>query len=308
MRTKLYLLLPITLLFGCTGPAVRSIPAGYMGKVLTPTGWEQSTRSAGQVDLRSTDRNGNFSVLILLEATSTTVKEQFLEANADPVKRDNTDHRVTTKDGAPLSVDVYIRAMLPDDESTRDSIFTLVTPVADLHDDRIRRITIQNIYERFAQMKIRNNIRMIFSGYPTYNDVAANYGRLNDQISTMVIRTFNEDRVPLKLQDVQLSNVKQDPTVFKAQNDLAAAEAQAHAIAKIGEAIRTNPEYREYMKWQSLKEIAATGSQNGTNTLIVVDGEIGGSWAQAAYARGKGDRAANIPSRNSNRAADSTSH
>lgn len=56
-------------------------------------------------------------------------------------------------------------------------------------------------------MKIRNNIRMIFSGYPTYKDVAANYDRLNDQISTMVIRTFNEDRVPLKLQDVQLSNV-----------------------------------------------------------------------------------------------------
>ena len=287
MRTKLYLLLPIILLCGCAGHAVRSIPAGYMGKVLTPTGWEQSTLSAGQVDLRSADRNGNFSVLILLEATSTTVKEQFLEANADAVKQDNTDHRVTTKDGAPLSVDVYIRAMLPDDESTRNGIFTLVTPVADLHDDRIRRISIQNIYERFAQMKIRNNIRMIFSGYPTYREVAANYGRLNDQISTMVIRTFNEDRVPLKLQDVQLSNVKQDPAVFKAQNDLAAAEAQADAIAKIGEAIRRNREYREYMKWQSLKEIAATGSQKGTNTLIVVDGETGGSWAQAAYALGK---------------------
>jgi len=77
--------------------------------VLTPTGWEQSTRSAGQEDLRGADRNGNFSVLILLEATSTTVKEQFLEANADAVKHDNTDHRVTTKDGAPLSVDVYRR-------------------------------------------------------------------------------------------------------------------------------------------------------------------------------------------------------
>jgi len=69
---------------------------------------------------------------------------------------------------------------------------------------------------------------------------------------------------------VQLSNVKQDPAVFKAQNDLAAAAAQADAIAKIGEAIRRNPEYREYMKWQFLKEIAATGTQKGTSTLIVV--------------------------------------
>jgi len=287
MTTKTFALLPVLLLCGCTGPAVRSIPAGYMGKVLTPTGWEQSTHTAGQVDLRSPDSNGNFSVLVLLEATSTTVKEQFLEANADSAKQDNTDHRVTTKDGAPLSVDVYIRAMLPDDESTRDRIFTLVTPIADPQDERIRRVSIQNIYERFAQMKIRNNIRMIFAGYPSYKDVASNYGRINDQISAMVIRTFNEDHVPLKLQDVQLSNVKQDPAVFKAQNDLAAAEAQADAIAKIGDAIRKNPEYREYMKWQSLKEIAATGTQKGTNTLIVVDGETGGPWAQAAYARGK---------------------
>jgi len=128
MRTKLYLLIPAILLCGCTHPAVRSIPAGYMGRVLTPTGWEESTHSAGQVDLRSPDRIGNFSVLILLEATSTTVKEQFLEANADSGKQDNTDHRVTTKDGAPLSVDVYIRAMLPDDPSTRDRIFTWSPP------------------------------------------------------------------------------------------------------------------------------------------------------------------------------------
>src|SRR5262249_9764802 len=184
-------------LAGCSGPAVRSIPAGYMGKVLTPTGWEQSTRSAGQVDLRAPDRRGNFSVLVLLEATSTTVKEQFLQANADPAKQDSTDHRVTTKDGAPLSVDVYIRAMLPDDDTTRDRIFTLVTPVADAEDLRIRRISIQNIYERFAQMKIRNNIRMIFAAYPTYKEVAANYGQINERIASMVIKTFADDHVPL---------------------------------------------------------------------------------------------------------------
>ena len=286
MKTKSYLLLTMVMLSGCTGPAIRSVPAGYIARVLTPTGWEQSTRSAGQVDLRGIDRNGSYSVLVLLEGTSTTVKEQFLEANADAGKHDNTDHRVTTKDGVPLSVDVYIRAMLPDDESVRDRVFTLVTPAADSQDERVRRITIQNIYERFAQMKIRNNIRLIFAGYPSYKEVAANYGAINDQIARMVVRTFEQDHVPLKLQDVQLSNVKQDASVFKAQNDLAAAEAQANAIAKIGDAIRRNLEYRDYMKWQSLKEIAATGTQKGTNTLIVVDGSPG-SWAQAEYAKGK---------------------
>ena len=287
MKTTIGLVIFAGLLCGCRGPAVRSIPAGHVGKVLTPTGWERETRSAGQVDLRQADSSGAFNVLVLLEATSTTVKEQFLEANADPARQDHTDHRVTTQDGAPLSVDVYIRVMLPDDETTRDRIFTLVTPVPDPQDERIRQITIQNIYERFAQMKIRNNIRMIFAEYATYKQVAASYGGINNQISSMVTRTFQEDHVPLKLQDVQLSNVKQDPAVFRAQNDLAAAEAQADAIARIGEAIRRNPEYREYMKWQSLKEIAATGTQKGTNTLIVVDGTASASWAQSAYARGR---------------------
>jgi len=287
MKTRMGLLLFAGLLCGCRGPAVRSILAGHVAKVLTPTGWERETRSAGQVDLREADSRGAFNVLVLLEATSTTVKEQFLEANADPARQDHTDHRVTTQDGAPLSVDVYIRAMLPDDEPTRERIFTLVTPAPDSRDERLRHITIQNIYERFAQMKIRNNIRMIFAGYATYKEVAAAYGRINDQIASMAIRTFEEDHVPLKLQDVQLSNVKQDASVFRAQNDLAAAEAQADAIAKIGDAIRRNPEYREYMKWQSLKEIAATGTQKGTNTLIVVDGTSSVGWAQSAYARGK---------------------
>ena len=37
----------------------------------------------------------------------------------------------------------------------------------------------------------------------------------------------------------------------------------------------------------TLKEIAATGTQKGTNTLIVVDGTASASWAQSAYARGR---------------------
>ena len=56
MTMKNYWLISVLMLSGCTGPAVRSIPAGYIGRVLTPTGWEQSTRSAGQVDLRTVDR------------------------------------------------------------------------------------------------------------------------------------------------------------------------------------------------------------------------------------------------------------
>lgn len=269
----------------CSEAHVESIPAGYKARVLTPTGWESDTRSSGQVDLREPDLNGNFSVLVLLEDSSTTVKEQFLAANADPAKQDGTDHRVNTGNGEPLSVDVYIRAMLPDDKTTSDNIFTLVTPKNDEKNDRMKWIKIQDVYERFAALKIRNNIRMIFASYADYKEVAKNYTKINAQITEMVTRTFNEDHVPLKLQDVQLSNVKPDPSVVVAQNNLSSAAAQAEAINQIGSAIRANPEYREYMKWEALKNIA--GNQKGTNTVIVTEGSTGNDWARAQYARGE---------------------
>ncbi len=291
-KTLLFVLLLCSILLVACSNVVKPIPAGYIARVLTPTGWESETRTAGQVDLREVNTDSTFNVMVLLEATSTTVKEQFLEANADPEKKDNTDHRVTTADGAPLSVDVYVRLMLPDDKKTSDSIFTLVTPVSGdrlvppvERDQRVQWIMIKDVYERFAAGKIRNNIRAIFASYKSYKEVAADYTILNKKIADMVVKTFQEEKVPLKLQDAQLSNVKQDPSVVKAQNDLASTESQATSIAKIGAAIRANPEYREYMKWEALKTIA--GGQKGTNTVIVTDGSAGTDWAKAQYARGK---------------------
>ncbi len=291
-KTQLFALLFCSILLAACGNVVKPIPAGYVARVLTPTGWEPETRTSGQVDLRDANSDGTYNVMVLLEATSTTVKEQFLEANADPTKKDNTDHRVMTADGAPLAVDVYVRLMLPDDKKTSDNIFTLVTPVSGEKlvppvekDDRVQWIMIKDVYERFAAGKIRNNIRAIFSSYKSYKEVAADYANLNTKISDMVVQTFKEEKVPLKLQDAQLSNVKQDPAVVKAQNDLASTEAQALGIAKIGAAIRANPEYRDYMKWDALKVIS--NGPKGTNTVIVTEGGTGPDWARAQYARGK---------------------
>lgn len=264
---------------GC-GQEYKEIPAGHVGRVLTATGWQEQVREAGMVDLRDTDMQGRYSVLVLLEATSTTVKEQFLAKGTD-----SEDHRVLTKNGTPLTVDLYTRALLPENESVRNAIFVQVTP-EDTGDSRIKRITIERIYDRFARMDVRGKVRGIFAQYEDYEAVYANYDEINAKIATAVLETFKQNGVPLKLQNAQLSNVKPDETIWAAQNIKVAADAQVVAIDKVGAAYRRNPEYGIAKKWESLIQIVEKGGQNGTNTVIITDGRSGGEeWASAEYLR-----------------------
>lgn len=269
-------------LTGC-GSYYREIPAGYVGKMLTPTGWDQKTLEAGQVDLGKTDNAGRYTVLVLVEATSTTVKEQFLGSEVNP---DKEDHRILTKDGAPLTVDLYVRVMLPDSEKDRNALFVQITPKKFEADPRVKVITLGDVYERFARMDIRGKVRGIFAGYAHYRDVYVNYDEINKKISAMVLETFKENGVPLRLQNAQLSNVKPDQRLWDAENKKAAAAAEASAINTIGEAMRKNPDYGQFLKWQSLQKIAETGSTKGTNTIIIADGgSDANAWAAAEYLR-----------------------
>ena len=70
---------------GCTTNVVN-IPAGFVGKMLTPTGWQDKWLEAGQVDLGVKNSNGTYNTLVLLEVTSTTVKESFLQEGENTLK------------------------------------------------------------------------------------------------------------------------------------------------------------------------------------------------------------------------------
>ena len=101
---------------------MHNVPAGFVGRILTPTGWDATIAESGQIDLKSKDNQGRYAVLVLMESTTTTVKEQFLAAGQDPKRKtDGTDHRILTKNGTPLSVDFYVRCMLPDDKAQRNN-------------------------------------------------------------------------------------------------------------------------------------------------------------------------------------------
>ncbi|KKR01038.1 MAG: hypothetical protein UT26_C0036G0017 [Microgenomates group bacterium GW2011_GWC1_39_12] len=261
---------------GCTTNVVN-IPAGFVGKMLTPTGWQDKWLEAGQVDLGVKNSNGTYNTLVLLEVTSTTVKESFLQEGSG-----GEDHRVLTQDGVPVSVDVYVRLMVPEDDETRTAILAQVTPVHIEGDpNEVKRIMVQDIYVKFAQPEVRGKIREKFASYENYGAVYLEFSSIPEQLGVSMTTIFEKNNVPLSLMSVSLSNVKPDEAIWTAMNQVVAAEAEAKAIATIGQALRDNPEYAAYLQWVYLEKIA----QTGTNTVIIVDGSNGQSSSDYASAQ-----------------------
>ncbi|KKS65213.1 MAG: hypothetical protein UV40_C0024G0017 [Parcubacteria group bacterium GW2011_GWA1_42_7] len=265
------ILLVVIIANGCG--VYREIPSGNIAKVLTPDGFQEKIWESGMVDIGEEGTGGQKNILVLLEANSTTVKEQFLSADASP---DKQDHRILTKNGTPLSVDLYIRGMVPTDENTRNSIFIQVTP-APTTDPRVRQITLREVYERFAAMDIRNRARDTFSRYEGHKEIMANYRAVNDSIVGAVIEIFKLNKVPINLQNVELSNIKPDKAIWEAENEKAAAESKVFAIERIGQALKQNPGYVDFMQWEAAQKIAEVGAQKGNNTVVIV-GNGGGSF------------------------------
>jgi hypothetical protein len=251
-------------LTGCSDNEFREIPPGYIGKILTPTGWQEGIKEAGMVDIKEKRPNEPYSQLVLCEATSVTIKETFgLPAEGDP-----EDHRIVTKTGAPISVDVRIQVMVPEEKRLRESIFAQVTPTPEEGLDRTSRIRLSDVYEQFAKAPIRNRIRGIFMKRKNYQDIIENYDTINAEIRSMIAKTFQETKIPLQLVAGEVSNVKADQRVLEAENINAAADAQVAQINKVGEAMRNNPAYLEKYKWDVLREAAGKGV-----TIIVNDGD-----------------------------------
>ena len=261
---SLFVLVIFTLLFSsCSN--IENVPPGYKAKILTPTGWQKGIINAGQVDIGKLTSNGTGNSLVLLEATTITIKESFMKSNDD-----NEDHRVRTKDGTPLTVDIYVQVALPVEDKTLDEAFASVTPKPNPADKRVYSVTLEDIYTRFAKMTVRGKVREIFARYKDADAVMGDYGKVNAEIGVMALDVFEKSGAPCQLISAQLSNVKEDEDVLKSKNENIAAQNQAKSIEQIGEALRRNPEYATFMKWQTLKDMAGKGV-----SIYVIDGEKG---------------------------------
>jgi hypothetical protein len=251
-----------------------NIPAGYIGKILTPRGWDSRIFEAGQLDLGPVGSGGIGNNLVLLENTSIAITEHFMEAVATD---DKADHRVLTKDGVPLSTGVVVRVKLPDSESDHESIFKQVTPVEYAgSSSRVQQITVEQIYKKFAMDDVRAQIRGIFAGYDNYKDVYANIDEVNEKIRTAMAKVFEGNQVPLTLQNAAVSNAKPDQKVWDAENEKVAAQSKADAMSIISEAIQKNPNSLTTLKWQSLQKIAEVSAASGTKIIIITDTQADG--------------------------------
>ena len=263
MKKSILLLSAIFLLASCQN-VVRNIPSGYVGKSLTPTGYSEEILEAGQVDLGEVRNDGTSTSLVLLEVTTTTIKESFDAAGTDP--NEAGDHRVRTKDGAPVAVDIYVQVAVPQDKNLRDGIFSMISPQP-TGDARVSAITIGAVYSQFAKMTIRGNVRSIFAKYQNVDSVYANYAKINAEISLMIIDVIKQSKAPFEILNAQLSNVKEDPTILDSKNKLVAARNEVEAAEMLGEAINKNANYLEMRRLQVLEKIGGLSKA----TVIVMD-------------------------------------
>ena len=264
MKKQLLLFALVGLMTSCSNE-VRNIPSGYVGKELTPTGYGADILEAGQVDLGEVGNNGQYTTLILLEASTITIKEEFHQAGG----ADKEDHRVMTET-TPLTVDIRVQVGLPKDRKLRDAAFAGNTPIPTQGDVRLSTITLTDIYNRFASMTVRGKVRGIFSKYRDWDDVMKNYEKVNGEIAQMVLDVFKSSNTPLDLLNVQLSNVKEDEQIWASKNENQAAVAKVNAINQIGDAIRNNPGYIKARKWDVIEQLIK--SPNAANiTLIIGD-------------------------------------
>jgi hypothetical protein len=252
-----------------------SVPPGYTGKVLTPQGWDHRILEPGQVDLGTVGSSGLGSSLILLEGVTTTVREKFQEAAAN---EDKVDDRVLTRDGVPLTLTIYIRLTAPADDASRNAVFAQMTPAPSK--DRVSIIKLQDVYDRFAKMDVRNRIRAIVASYDNYKSLYANFNSANEKINGAVSAVFSGNGVPLAFQNAGISNAKPDQKVWDAENEKVAAQARADAMNIISAAVKADPNNLITLKWQYLQKITEVAAANGTKIIIISDTTSPGTISQ----------------------------
>jgi regulator of protease activity HflC (stomatin/prohibitin superfamily) len=248
---------------------MRNVPPQCVGRILTPTGWENKLYSPGQVDIGQLDMHKRGNSLVLIQMSAFAIKEQFLGAQAT---EDKEDHRVFTADKTPVTLDVRFMFTSPDAINDAESVkrfFTLGNPAPAQGDERVMHITLDSIYKEQAQLQVRGKIRDIMGKFNNFDDAFMHRDELNSQIRKIVSGVLEERKVPLVLVDCQVSNIKPDPLVWENQVKIQAADAEIQAMKKLQSYLDENPTARLIFVLGKLKEIAQIASEKGNNTIII---------------------------------------
>jgi regulator of protease activity HflC (stomatin/prohibitin superfamily) len=261
---------------GC-GPTIKDIPGGYVGVILTPTGWDGQIREAGQVDIGDLDQDGRGNTLILVESTTKNIKETFV------MDAEGRDDRIYTQDlKMPLNADVYYNLAVSVDKNGHISsdaikyVLGTITPTG-TGDARVKIVTVDMIYSNLTKPLVRGKTRDLFSTYKDHKEVLAKQSQISKDIEGVVQNIFKENHVPMSVVNAQLSNVKQDPKIVAAQTMQITADADVQRINRIGAALKEYPDAKVLYLIDAIKA-APTGA-----TVII---NVGGNsdpdiWAAA---------------------------
>lgn len=263
---------------GMQSNSFYDIPAGHVGKVLTPNGWQKGVIEAGQVNLGGEDADNRRNTLVFLEATGDQVKEQFGQDK-------DVDNRIITsgsegKGQIPLVVDIYLRLRVPEDERLRNRVFAEITPKGVEGMERTSKISVQAIYDRYAMQEARSLIRQIIGSYADDLDISANRSEIEKKLTTALLERLQQLKVPLELQSVSLSNVAADGQIQLGRNQSSSATAQVDAIERVGQALASNPGYLKFREIEMVEKAASEAAKAGKPATFI----IGISGAEHAYA------------------------
>lgn len=206
---KILLLAILALTFIFTG--CDKVPAGHMGKILGPTGYNP------EIIPPSTLWVGFREKLILVETTT--------QKYAEPIT-------VLLKDKLSLSADIIFRGRInADDEQIANTIFNDMK----LNDDVISTF---EVYEVYGKMVVLNTAREVISKY-TVDEVNQNYERITKELYLALEPKLA--KLPIEISDVTLGNIQYPPIVTQAieqakEKQMAIEKMNAEVQIKLAEA------------------------------------------------------------------------
>jgi hypothetical protein len=277
LRLVLWAALGSMMLAGCW-QSYQDIPPNYIGMKLTPTGYEDTIYTPGQVDIGTTSQSGQGNQLVLIQRSGVEIKEQFLGKDGN---KDGADHRCLTQDQNPMTLDVRLVLALPDystppGKKDLKTLFMLGNPTPMQGNGRILVLSAESVYEQQAQLQVRGHIRKICSQYPDFAAAFKAFGNEKDNLTDNIAaigKVLVEQGVPLRLVGAQVSNMKPDESVVEAQVAQKAAEARTAAIKTLTDFLDQDPTGTRKMvyRMQVLQELTGTANANGHNTIFLTD-------------------------------------
>ena len=252
-----------------------NIPPNYIAKMLTPTGYADQVYPPGQVDIGDLSNTKQGNSLVMIQRSGFETKESFVEKDTD-----GADHRCMTSDGNPLAIDVRFIFALPDYTTEQgkvalNTLFLLGNPVP-TKESRVLEISAESIYKQQAQQFVRGYIRRVCSGYSDFNTMFRAFanGTLTSDITSAVAKILVDQGVTFRLVSVEVSNMKPDETIVRAQLAQKEAEARNGSVDTVASFLAADKTGTRLQVWkmQQLREIVNAANTNGHNTIILTDG------------------------------------